>query len=138
MFNLFFVQAINYRYSCLHIFSKAWTKGFKIWFNFFDQNIFDKIKLDINLAGEKIQEQKSVFRTQITKGKFICTLQVSNDAKLNNVAGSIIDIDCHKTKGLQDFFKNKEDLINDGHVKEKELFFNLLSDNLLEELKPKF
>ncbi len=121
----------------LKIISEVERLGIR-YINFFDQNIFDKIKLDISLSGEKIQDQKSVFRTQITKGKFICTLQVANDAKLNNVDGSIIDIDCYKTRGLQDFFKNKEELINDGHLKEKELFFNLLSDNLLEELKPQF
>lgn len=108
------------------------------YINFFDHNIFNKIKLGINLAENKIVDQKSVFRTQVQAGKFICTVQISNDALSNNVRGSIIDIDCFKTKGLQDFFKHKKELLNEGHLKEKELFFSLLLDDFLKELKPKY
>lgn len=121
----------------LKIISEVERLGIR-YINFFDLNIFDKIKLDMNLSGEKILNQKSFFRTQLTGGKFLNTIQISNDAISKNVFGSIIDIDCSKTKGLQDFFKNKVELINEGHLIEKELFFNLLNDDFLKELKPKY
>lgn len=108
------------------------------YINFFEQNIFNKINLNINLSGKEFNDEISTFRTQVTTGKFISTLQISNDATSNDKRGSIIDIDCHKTTGLQDFFRNKKELINEGHLKEKELFFSILSDDFLNELKPKY
>jgi len=119
----------------LKIISEVERLGIR-YINFFNQNIFDKIKLEMNLSGENILNQKTFIRTQISSGKFLNILQISNEAISKNVLGSIIDIDCSKTKGLQDFFKNKEAIINEGHLKEKELFFNLLTDEFLKELKP--
>lgn len=108
------------------------------YINFFDQNIFDKIKLEINLSGNKLVEGLSTLRTVVPSGKFTSIVQISNDAMANNKKGSIIDIDCHKIKGLQDFFKNKKEIINEAHLKEKELFFSLLKEDFIKELLPKY
>lgn len=108
------------------------------YINFFNEDIFNNIKLEINLDNKKLKSQKSVIRTEFNQGKFVSTLQISNDAKSNEIFGSIIDIDCHKTKGLQDFFNNKETLINEGHLIEKKLFFELISDEYLKKLNPKY
>lgn len=108
------------------------------YINFFEENIFENIKLEVNLGGSSIINEKSVFRTEINHGKFNSVLQISNDAKSENKLGSIIDIDCSKTKGLQDFFKNKESLINEGHQIEKELFFKLITDDYLRKLNPTY
>lgn len=121
----------------LKIISEVERLGIR-YINFFNEDIFDNLKLEINLDNKKLKSQKSVIRTEFNQGKFISTLQISNDAQSNNVFGSIIDIDCHKTKGLQDFFKNKEALINEAHLKEKELFFDLITDEYLKKLNPKY
>ena len=101
--------------------------------NFFEDNIFSNIKLEVNLGGTSIINQKSVFRTEINNQNFNSILQISNDAMSENRIGSVIDIDCSKTEGLQDFFKNKESIINEAHLVEKELFFKLISADYLKK-----
>lgn len=121
----------------LNIISEVERLGIR-YINFFQGNIFDNIKLEINLGGSSILNQKSVFRTEINHGNFSSVLQISNDAQSEGKHGSIIDIDCSKTKGLQDFFKNKESLINEGHSKEKELFFDLIRVEYLNNFNPTY
>jgi len=107
--------------------------------NFFeDDNIFKNIKLDVNLSGKSMIGQKSVFRTEIKEGNVKSVLQISNDAKSKNKSGSLIDIDCSRTSELQDFFKKKEELINNIHSTEKKLFFKLINDDYLKKLNPTY
>lgn len=108
------------------------------YINFFEENIFKNIKLEISLTGSSIVNQKSVFRTEINHGNINSVLQISNEAQSNNQFGSIIDIDCSRTIGLQNFFEKKEELINEIHLIEKDLFFNLISDDYLDKLIPNY
>lgn len=125
------------RIDTLKVIGKVERVGLR-YINFFSDNIFDNIKLGISLNTKKYQFNNTVIRADIPQGIYSSTLQISNNAISNSVHGSIIDIDTHKEKGLQNFFKDKESIINEGHQKEKELFFDLLKDDYLKILNPKY
>lgn len=121
----------------LNIIKKIERFGLR-YINFFDENIFDNIKLDLSLQNSNFKLKNTVVRTEITQGVFSSTLQITNNASVGIRKGSIIDIDTHKTKGLQNFFKEKKEIINEAHQKEKELFFSLLREDFINRLEPKY
>jgi uncharacterized protein (TIGR04255 family) len=108
------------------------------YINFFEDNIFKHINLRININDSPISYTNTVVRTEISQADFLSTLQIANNVKNNGKIGSIIDIDTYKETALDDFFSRKEALINDGHLKEKELFFSLLNADFLQTLKPEY
>lgn len=111
--------------------------------NLFNGNIFNKVKVDVNIDNKTITDASTNIKTEILDEKFIKILQVGNsvnmvkDGKMIN--GSIIDIDClYNVSGSLNFFDNYHEIIEDAHNKEKELFFSLLEDSFLQELKPQY
>ena len=54
------------------------------------------------------------------------------------IKGLLIDIDTFVEKDLADFFEQKKDLIEEGHLEEKRLFYGLLKDNFLKSLNPTY
>ncbi|HOX74846.1 MAG: TIGR04255 family protein [Candidatus Methanofastidiosum sp.] len=108
------------------------------YINFFEGNIFDNINLKICINDEGINYKNTVIRTEMAQDTFISTLQIANNISNKKQFGSIIDIDTFKDNDLTDFFRVKETLINDGHSKEKELFFNLLKEDFLSKLNPEY
>jgi uncharacterized protein (TIGR04255 family) len=108
------------------------------YINFFDCDIFQNIDLNIKIGKASIPYKNTIFRTEIEQKEYFSSLQVANNASLNEKTGSLIDIDTFRTEGLDNFFKQKEELIHFGHEKEKELFFGLLKQDFLESLNPIF
>lgn len=126
----------------LDIISKYERLGLR-YINFFKNDLFkdnEKVLVDISLNHTTIPYEKTTLITELTDGTHLCTVKISNDAIINisNIPqkGSIIDIDVFRTEGLNDFVAQKELLINEIHNAEKEMFFKLLSDDLLTSLKP--
>lgn len=108
------------------------------YINFFPENIFPKIRFEVKMAEEQINYRNTVIRTEIEHESFLSTLQISNNASLNNESGSIIDIDTFKVNDLKNFFSIVEDLLNRGHEEEKTLFFSLLKESELKKLNPQY
>lgn len=108
------------------------------YINFFDNNIFDKINLNVEIGTNDIPLKNTIIRTEIEQDEFSSTLQIANNAIINEKLGSIIDIDTFLTNNLDSFFSRKSDLINSGHIKEKELFYSLLKPEFLNTLKPTY
>lgn len=107
--------------------------------NFFENNIFENIKLEYKIPAIETKNRNTTIRTEFPQKKFTSALLVTNTAKLPlNKEGSIIDIDVYKTTGLKDFFRDMKALVDEAHQKEKELFFGLLKEEFLETLKPKY
>lgn len=106
--------------------------------NFFENSIFDKINLKVCIGTENILYKNTVVRTEIEQGDFNSTLQIANNAINGAKIGSIIDIDTFTISNLDSFFDNKIDVINNGHTKEKELFYSLLQHDFLNTLNPKY
>lgn len=108
------------------------------YINFFESNIFDDINLNLSIKESTINTKNTVIRTEIEQQEFISTLQIANNVPNQSMIGSIIDIDTVKEKGLEEFFSKKDEIINIGHTKEKELFFGLLKDEFLKSLNPEY
>ncbi|URW79088.1 TIGR04255 family protein [Xiashengella succiniciproducens] len=108
------------------------------YINFFETNIFEKVNLKVCIGADDILYKNTIVRTEIEQGEFSSTLQVANNAIINGKLGSIIDIDTFVTKNLDVFFSRKTELINAGHLKEKELFYSLLKPEFLNTLNPTY
>lgn len=108
------------------------------YINFFNDNIFNNIDLSICIGENDIAYKNTIIRTEIDHEVYRSSLQIANNANYNNKLGSIIDIDTYTESNLNLFFKNKKDLINGAHTKEKELFYSLLKDDFLKTLNPTY
>lgn len=108
------------------------------YINFFDKDIFKDIDLKIYIGENDIKYKNTVVRTEIEQESFRSSLQVANNASHNSKSGSVIDIDTFTESNLNEFFKNKESLISEGHNKEKELFYSLLKDDFIKDLNPSY
>ncbi|MBW6537825.1 MAG: TIGR04255 family protein [Mariniphaga sp.] len=108
------------------------------YINFFEADIFENIKLKISLENENMAKPNTGIRTIIEQGSFSSLLQIANNVKISEKEGSVIDIDTYCTEGLDVFFQDTESIIQKGHEKEKELFFQLLTDDFLNTLNPEY
>lgn len=106
------------------------------YINFFENDIFQNITLKVCIGNETVTNKNTVVRTEIEEGEFSSTLQIANNAINNDVVGSIIDIDTFRTINLSNFFIDKEEIINNGHSTEKNIFYSLLQPNFLSTLNP--
>ena len=107
--------------------------------NEFDGNIFDKINLSINIKKYPLGNFSTFVQSEIPTGKFISLLRVSNKAEIVKPSGkmekSIIDIDSFNQNPEGDIWE----LIEEGHLEEKRLFFSLLKEEFIrEEFNPKY
>lgn len=108
--------------------------------NFFDFNIFKEIKLNISMDNVEVDSDNIYFRTVLGKGKFSCTLQISNDAVLHREdgdhRGSLLDIDTSLASAEGETILQINSLLTEAHDVEKKLFFELLKPEFLDTLKP--
>jgi len=108
------------------------------YINFFETDVFSKLKINISIDNNPIEYRNTVFKSDFLRGDFTSTIQVANNVNFNDKFGSVIDIDTSLTSQLEDFFEKKEILINEGHVIEKELFFSLIKESFLNSLNPEY
>ncbi len=110
------------------------------YINFFENNIFDYIKIKLFIDNKEHCSKNTVIRTELEKDQYKTTLQIiSNVSRIvdnQTLTGSLIDIDTAKESNLYDFFNNMESIINIGHSIEKDFFFNLLTDKLIQSYNP--
>ncbi len=121
----------------LDIITKVHRLGIR-YINFFPIDIFENINLEILFRDKKLLSVKTHFRTEFSDSEYKSTLQVTNDFIHESNHGSIIDIDTFKDSNLESFFDSFENHINEGHICEKKLFFNLLNESFLGSLKPEY
>lgn len=109
------------------------------YINFFEMNdIFRKVKLAVTLDGKNIELINTHIRTEIEMNGFRSTIQVGNNVVLNDKRGSIIDIDTFKETELDSFFVNIMEILDLGHATEKKIFFEMLNQDFLQTLNPKY
>ena len=111
------------------------------YINFFNFNIFDKVKLRIELINRKIQKEPTNLRTEILDEGFTKILQIANSVNIiindQKMTGSLIDIDClYYFSKENNFFNEYCTIVENAHNKEKELFFSLLKESFLNKLNP--
>ena len=105
------------------------------YLNFLKSNVYDKINLDINIAGNKISYPSTVLKTEIpVDANMVNVLQITNSVHVKNEAmgldddGSLIDI-VVVNKNIN--LGNLMDSVSLSHKSAKDLFFSLLSSELL-------
>ncbi len=108
------------------------------YINFFENCIFDKIALSISINESNIKYKNTSVKTEIEHQNFTSTLQVSNSVTVNNRPGSIIDIDTFKTLSNKHSINELKDILNEGHLNEKGVFFELLKVDFLSQLNPQY
>ena len=104
------------------------------YINFFDINIFDKIKFELN--QKNLKGHSTSLRTEMISDGFLSILQVANSAEISvdggqKKKGSLIDIDVI-VSDRQESFENMTALIEQAHTKEKEIFFELIGEYITE------
>lgn len=129
----------------IKVFNKAFDSGAigKItrlghrYINFIDHDVTTELAMTFSMSEVDLQRMKSLnIRTNIANGDFINSLTFANDGQYKGQPGSLIDIDTSR-EYADDYFKNHlEEELNKAHLSEKELFFSLLKESLLESLKP--
>lgn len=113
--------------------------GFR-YINFFEEEIYNSINVDINLNDKPIDYNNTVLSTSLRNNNFSSTLTISNHSIVNNRNGSIIDIDTFMDIKLsvEEFKLKYRELIEEGHSDEKKLFYQLLKKDFLTTLNPKY
>lgn len=109
------------------------------YINGFDFNIFEKINLSLCMSQDPLITFDSSIRMEVPSGEFINTLQIANNAQVKKVEGvrkgSVVDIDTHIENPKKDILE----IIEDGHLEEKRLFFALLKEEFIKkELNPEY
>ena len=124
----------------MNFFSKINKLGIR-YINFFQDDIFKNINLKITHEKLKLQNEM-YFRTNIHEEKFHHILQIANDTAVKHNGqekkGSIIDIDTSVEGPGNDIYRNLNELIKEGHIEEKKLFFGLLKEEFLSKLNPEY
>jgi len=134
--NIYHFLNLMFKPNIISSFSRV---GFR-YINFFEDEIYNSINLDVHLNGKPIDYDNTVLSTSFSHENFKSTLRISNNSFINTKKGSIIDIDTFIDKKIdvEDFISSHKDLIEEGHNCEKELFYSLLKENFLEKLNPKY
>ncbi len=110
------------------------------YINIFNKNILRNTKIELCLNETQLLDETSNLRTELMDSGFIKILQIGNSVNIvsNNIQkkGSIIDIDCIYNFKNEKFFDSYSELVNIAHNMEKDLFFNLLNDDFIDEMEP--
>jgi uncharacterized protein (TIGR04255 family) len=108
------------------------------YINFFELDIYDNIKVNINIDKTEINYKNTIFRTEIEHSESSSTLQIANNVLINDKTGSVIDIDTFTQNNINEFFSTKETIIEKIHQNEKSLFFSLLKEEFINTLNPNY
>lgn len=125
------------------VFRKIERTGLR-YINVFDDEIFSIAKIKINLNNDCLDKQSTSLRTEMNDEEFIKILNISNNININykneNIFGSMLDLDIIKKIDLSndEFKKELKNILMTSHDKEKDLFFNLLTDDYINSLVPHY
>jgi uncharacterized protein (TIGR04255 family) len=98
------------------------------------------LEASLSLAGHDLVNRPVQLRTEIHQAPFIHVLQVASPVDLvvagaERHRGTLVDIDTIHPAG-EDFWTTLEQRLNEAHSQSKQLFFDLLTDNAINQLEP--
>ena len=113
------------------------------YINFFEDNIFDVSTLVVRLKDTNLGKYSSMVTAEIPEGEFRNVVRVGNNAKVKTneakqLSGSIVDIDTFLEGHFQATQQEIVKVLEKAHCVEKQLFFNLLSQEFIESLEPEY
>jgi len=110
--------------------------------NFFAFDVFKRITLNILMEDRPISAKHTSIRTVLQTGDYQTNLNIMNNTSLMRhgrlQTGSVLDIDTYIEAGSIDLFAKPDMLIGNAHTEEKKLFYKLLNDDLVQEMKPTY
>lgn len=125
----------------LKIIKKTKRLGLRYINVFPEMNIFEKSDLKVFIKEDLLVNRVNL-TIDLPSNEFINTLRMASDANLDAsgkiLMGSVIDIDTSFSGSKPVLFPDMEEIIQNAHDKEKELFFNLLRDDYIESLNPEY
>jgi uncharacterized protein (TIGR04255 family) len=105
-------------------------------------NILGDINAALTVDSQPINTIPSSFHTEFTMNDTHILLNVGNSANINGIqtTDSLIDIDCiHQFDCSEDvFFASYKDALEKAHIANKQVFFGLLKDKLVNRLHPEY
>lgn len=124
----------------LGIFHKPIRVGLR-YINFFEKiNVFEKIKIALDLTDNSLIGFKNVIRSEFPHEDFNCVLNIANQAAINNVkiTGSVIDLDVLYEKDTKNMLNNFLKIVDEAHNLEKRIFFGILREDFLHQFHPEY
>jgi uncharacterized protein (TIGR04255 family) len=135
------VEILN-ELTAINLFKTIERTGLR-YINFVDKNIFSVTNVSMKIIEKELSNEQTTFRTEYVDGNYIKIVQICNNINMliNNepATGSLIDIDIGRDLRIidvQNFKDIIEEILEESHKKTKELFFNLLKKEFLNELGP--
>jgi uncharacterized protein (TIGR04255 family) len=112
------------------------------YLNFIEQDVFPLINAEVKIINSSVKPISTSVRAEIPEGEYIKALQLANNASINEngqlKSGSLIDIDIVRNKKIQNYeFKiNLETILDRSHSVAKQLFFDILKTEFIDQLEP--
>lgn len=112
------------------------------YIDFFEDDIFENIKLEIKINSEDIVKNKTYFKNMIFKDSYQMFIQIGKDASVRKGTkkynGSIFDVDTQLINANNNSLLNLRKIFEDAHYIEKNYFFSLLKPSFIEKLNPEY
>lgn len=110
------------------------------YINFFEDDVFEKIELDILVSEQRYRSPETMIVTTFTKDALTARLSVANNAVATidekPVPGSALDIDVWFGTIDFDLFQQGLEKVDEAHLLLKQIFFGLLKPDFLSSLDP--
>lgn len=109
------------------------------YISFFENtDIFQNLKVEMNLAGNSLIGSQNIIRSEFSYENFKCVVQLANSAIMNSKqSGSTIDIDVI-TDNHSTILSNFKAIVNSAHDLEKKLFFSFVKPEFLQKFSPEY
>lgn len=112
------------------------------YIDFFENDIFSRLVLNIQSDGQSVSGVDMNFATVFRRGDLTARLILNNGAMVTRgnqvVTGSILDLDVWLEASGFDIFGDAADRFEDAHRCNKEIFFGLLKTDFLDSLAPEY
>lgn len=112
------------------------------YIDFFNLDIFEKIKLEIKEDSKEISKKQTYFKNIIISEPFQMLVQVGKDLTMKKdrkiLSGSIIDVDTQLIKVDNSDLDKLKEHFKAAHDLSKTYFFQLLKDDFLKSLNPEY
>ena len=112
------------------------------YIDFFPEDIFSRLVLDIHSGGQTVSGVEMSFATAFRRGDFTARLILNNGALVTRgnevVSGSILDLDVWLEASGFDVFGDAAKRFEEAHRCNKEIFFGLLKTDFLDSLVPEY
>lgn len=104
---------------------------------------FALTNLDITVGQQRLSNQPTQLQSEFSEGPLVTIVQAIGQATATSSAakprhGLVLVVDTIFKGPFDDFWKHFEDLLEQAHSKEKQVFFELLTDETLRKYEPEY